>query len=226
MLKALLPAFLMVAATQAWAQDDSAASQSQTSTTTTETRSGHEISPGGLFIEPILQASREDAQIKSAQIAPGLENTSGKTEGAGLGLKLGVHVSEIFFLGVDGRYSREKFTDSSYSSANGDLYNYGPTAGIQMPWAGLRLFGTYVMGGQFDPAAGAGGVDLRFRDPRGTRVGVGLHIASVSVNLEYEDLNYSNTDIQSLGPINTNASTDIGYENKGYAVSLSFPVEL
>ena len=52
--------------------------------------------------------------------------------------------------------------DSFYQTADADVYNYGPTLGVQMPFAGLRLMGTYVLGGAFDPAAGAYGIDLKF----------------------------------------------------------------
>ena len=198
----------------------------QNNSTASDDDHHHVISPGGLFVEPILQASRGDSTIKTSQLPFINQDTSGTTDGYGVGLKLGVHVSEIFFVGIDGRYAKTEVKDSSYQTAKGDEYNYGPTVGLQMPIAGLRLMGTYVAGGQYDPAAGADGVDLRFRDPTGWRVGAGIHILAVSLNLEYEDLTYNNSDIQSIGSLPIDTATNVDYENKGYMLSLSFPIEL
>ena len=198
----------------------------QNNSTASDDDHHHVISPGGLFIEPILQTSRGDSTIKTSQLPFVSQDTSGTTDGYGVGLKLGVHLSEILFLGVDGRYAKTEVKDSTYETAKGDEYNYGPTAGIQMPILGLRLMGTYVAGGQYDPAAGASGVDLRFRDPTGWRFGAGIHILSVSLNLEYEDLTYNTTDIQSFGSLPINTASSVDYENKGYMLSLSFPIEL
>jgi hypothetical protein len=155
----------------------------------------------------------------------GADNT-GTSRGFGLDLKLGGHIGEMFFLGVDGRYERSQLNDSSYSSANTNVYNWGPVAGFQAPFYGLRVWGTYIVDGIADPDAGARGVDLKFKDPFGWRVGAGVRFAAVSVNVEYEDLTYRTTEIQSLGDVGVGRDTGIDYAQRGYGLSLSFPIQL
>lgn len=198
----------------------------QESTTTQDNRREGLISPGGLFFEPILQTNREQSEIKTSELPVVGDDTSGTTEGYGFGAKLGFHLTEIFFVGADARYARQTFRDSFYDQASGDLYNVGPTAGVQMPVFGLRLLGTYVAAGEFNPEAGAQNLDLRFRDARGWRYGAGLRIAAVSVNLEYQDLLYDTTEIESLGAFAVSSDTAVDYSNRGYTLSLSFPLEL
>ncbi len=202
-----------------WAQDSST-----TTTTTVNNSSTSQPSNSGLFLEPMLIGSSESFSMKSAQLPLMTSNTSGTTSGYGLGLRLGVHLSEIF-LGVDGRYAKEQMRDSFYQTADADVYNYGPTIGVQMPYAGLRLLGTYVLGGQFNPAPGVNGLDLSFRDPRGWRGGLGLHLGSVSLNLEYQDLTYSTTNVVSLGSYAVNSNVSMETETTGYLLSLSFPTQ-
>lgn len=200
----------------------------QDNVSSTSGGSSRRTSSGGFYLEPILSTSRSDSSLKTSQLPIITDDTSGKMESNGLGLKLGAHVGEIFLLGVDGRFSREKFNDSFYSSAEGDSYNYGPTVAVQTPLFGIRLLGTYVMGGEFNPGSGKDGWDLKFRNPRGTRVGAGIYVAAVSINLEYQDLTYDTTDVEAVpvaGGINPE-ETKVDFINRGYALSLSFPVEL
>lgn len=199
-----------------------------TTTTTSETTESEDrrISPGGLFLEPILMASSASSSIKTSQLAAVSDDTSGTVRGLGLGLRFGVHISEIIFLAADGRYQRAEFTDSFYNSSTGDAYNYGPTLGVQMPVAGLRAWGGYVLGGEYNPGAGVQGLDLKFRNARGYRLGAGIHIASISANLEYENLVYDNTDIESFGSLAVNDQTNVDFSTEAVALSLSFPVEL
>lgn len=214
----------------------SATAQTETTTTTEETTTNSstatseearpsKISKGGLFVEPILSATRQDSNIKTSAI-PFMSDTSGKSEGYGLGARFGVHASEILFIGADARYQKLELRDSTYETASGNAYNYGATAGLQTPLYGVRLTGTYVLGGEFNPGAGAQGVDLKFRDPRGWRAGAGVHIAAVAVTLEYEDLVYDKTDIESFGAIPGSAQTNVDFTSRGYLLSLSFPIEL
>ena len=79
---------------------------------------------------------------------------------------------------------------------------------------------------EMDPEAGIDGLDLKFKDARGYRVGGGVHFAALAVNLEYEDLTYQNTDIQSYGILNATGSSDVDMTQRGTVVSLSFPFEL
>ncbi len=200
----------------AWAQDGT--------TTTTNTESSR--SNVGLFVEPILLYSRDDVTIKTSQLPIISDDTSGTSEAAGLGARLGFHLSEAIFLGADGRYSRTRMTDSSYGTAEGDSYSVGPTLGFQMPDIGVRIWGTALMLGGYDPKPGNQDFDVKFEDPRGFRAGVGFRIASVSVNLEYQDLTYDKTEVESFGLISGTASSDVDFENKGFTGSISFPMEL
>lgn len=184
-----------------------------------------EIKPGGFYAEPFVTLSRDNSSIRTSEI-PLASDTSGRVDGAGLGARLGVHASEIVFLGVDARYQRSRMTDSFYENADGNMYNYGPVIGAQTPWYGVRAWASYVIGGEFDPKAGRSGLDVRFRDPRGYRVGAGLHYLSASINLEYQDLVYDTTQIQSIGRLTANQDSRIDFESRGFVVSLSFPLEL
>ncbi|PIS11219.1 MAG: hypothetical protein COT73_05150 [Bdellovibrio sp. CG10_big_fil_rev_8_21_14_0_10_47_8] len=184
------------------------------------------ISGGGLFVEPILSYSTEQASIKTSQLPVISDDTSGETRGVGVGSRLGFHISEILFFGADGRYARTRFDDSSYGSADGSSYNLGPVVGIQTPVAGLRVWTSYAMLGEFDPGPGHQGFDVKFNDPRGWRIGAGFHLLSVSLNLEYQDLTYATTEIQSFGSINGGGDSSVDFNNQGWTASLSFPVEL
>ncbi len=209
------------------------AQEEETVTTTTTERTeteqyddSPEISRGGLMIEPILSVSREDSTIKTSQLPVITDDSSGTIEGVGAGLRLGVHASEVFFLGVDGRYSRMRFNDSFYEASEGDMYNVGPSVVLQMPVFGLRAWGTYVMAGQFDPESGVQGLDVKFTEAEGYRLGLGVRFKAVSVNLEYQNLRFDKTEIESFGSLGVNSAANVDFENQGYSLSLSFPVEL
>lgn len=184
------------------------------------------VSNSGLFIEPMILASREDSEIKTSQLPVINDDTSGRIEGAGLGLRLGGHVADVLFLAADARYNRSTFQDSFYQNATSTASNLGATLGVQTPLFGIRLWGTSVLAGEMDPEAGIDGLDLKFKDARGYRVGGGVHFAALAVNLEYEDLTYQNTDIQSYGILNATGSSDVDMTQRGTVVSLSFPFEL
>ncbi len=180
---------------------------------------------GGFYIEPGIFGSRTQTDLKTSQLLP-VGDVNGTSDGVGVDLKVGGHINDIVFLAVDGRYERSHLTGSAYSSADSNVYNYGPTLGFQAPVWGMRLWGTYVLDGISDPQAGANSVDFKFKDPYGWRAGVGFHIQNVSLNLEYEDLTYRTTELQSRGTAagSTNTSADFG--QRGYLASLSFPISL
>lgn len=184
------------------------------------------VSAGGLFVEPIITFSREDSKIKTSQLPIIQDDTSGTSQGVGVGARLGIHASEMIFVGLDGRYARTKTSDSSYGEADANNYTLAPTVGLQMPIAGLRVWGGYVVLGESNPEAGAQGFDVKFTEPQGARVGVGFHIGPVSVNVEYQDLQFNKTKIESYGLINATGTSGVDYESKGYTASLSFPMEL
>jgi hypothetical protein len=184
------------------------------------------ISKGGLFIEPMLMATQEDQTIKTSQLPIVTSDSEGKANGYGLGLRFGGHVSEVFMLGADARYARVKMEDSFYNDADANIYNIAPTVGIQTPLFGIRVLGSYVLAGENDPEAGTSGLNLKFKEATGWRVGAGLHVAAVGISLEYQDLSYNTTEVESFGSLVAASNTNVDMESKGYALSLSFPVEL
>jgi hypothetical protein len=191
-----------------------------------QTSWSHSPTSGGFFIEPIVQYSQIDSEIKTSQIPLIRDDTSGTSDGAGLGLRLGGHLFDIMFIAADGRYSKLKSTDSSYGDSDGSSYNYGPTLGVQTPLFGVRVWGTYIIGGEFDPSLGSDQIDAKFQDARGTRLGAGLRFAVVSLNLEYETMTYNTAEIQSVRGFNVSSSQDIDTTSDAYLLSLSFPISL
>lgn len=200
-----------------------AAQDGSTSASTDEIRSRRDL---GLAIEPMLIYQQEDAKIRTSQLPVISDDTSATSRGYGFGLKLGGHIGDILTAGVDGRYMQTTLDDSAYGKARTTKYSVGPTVGVQMPIVGLRLFGTYVLAGAVDPEAGTQDVDVRFRDPRGYRLGAGFHIGPISLNLEYENISYLNTQVQSYGLIGGNGNSDIDFDTRGYLASVSFPLSL
>lgn len=200
-----------------------ALAQDNTSYTSSDRRA--ERSAAGVFVEPMLVGESSDTAIKTSAL-PLLSDTSGSLKGGGLGLRLGAHLGEVVFLAADGRYNKNDFNDSTYQKTSSTGYNYGATLGAQTPFLGIRVWATNVLGGEVDPAAGARGVDVKFNSGRGYRVGAGVHVAAVAVNLEYQDLNYGSTTIQSFGDQPLNDETKIDFTQRGTILSLSFPMEL
>ena len=184
------------------------------------------LSDGGFFIEPMILVSQEDTTIKTSQLPIINNDTSGVSKGYGVGLRFGGHVNEIVLLGLDARYTKTSFDDSFYSKADSNAYDIAPTIALQTPYFGVRLLAGYVVAGESDPNAGVQGLNLKFKEARGWRGGAGLFIAAVSLNLEYQDLTYDASEIQSVGSLVMNRTTDVDANNRGYTLSLSFPVEL
>lgn len=184
------------------------------------------LSKGGFFIEPMIIATQEDTTIKTSQLPVINDDTSGTSNGYGVGLRIGGHVNEIVNLGLDARYSKTSLDDSFYRKADSNAYDIAPTIGIQTPYYGVRLLASYVVAGESDPNAGYQGLDLKFKEANGWRVGAGVFIAAVSLNLEYQDLTYNSTEIQSFGSRTVNNATSVDANNRGYTLSLSFPVEM
>jgi hypothetical protein len=179
--------------------------------------------PAGVFLEPVVTYELGETDVNYP--AP-ISNSSGNADGFGLGLRVGLHVYETFFVGLDGRYSMPKFKDSGVSyNSDSKTYNWGPVIGMQMPDLGLRFWGTYVIDGGMDPDA-SGNLDVRFKDGRGFRLGAGFRLAAVSLNIEYQEVKYGQTDLEQIGPFAP--GVDVGgvdLENKSWIASVSFPVE-
>lgn len=210
----------------AQAQDGTYTETETTVTETTDTTANRPVERG-LFLEPMLTYTQNDSSLDTTGLPTFGADTSADTDGVGAGLRLGGHVGETFFLGVDGRYARLELSDSAYGRAEGDSYNVGPVVGLQMPTLlGLRVWGTYVMAGEFDPETGNAGLNLKFEEPQGWRLGAGIKLASMSLNFEYQDLEYDETDIQNFGGTGGGSGvSDVEYDVDGYTVSLSFPLE-
>jgi hypothetical protein len=104
--------------------------------------------------------------------------------------------------------------------------NWGPVVGIQMPNFGLRVWANAIMGGELNPES-SGGFDVNFKEASGYRIGAGLRLASISLNLEYQDSKYDKTTLQQLGPFTPGSTLNgVDLENKSWIVSVSFPLEL
>jgi hypothetical protein len=187
------------------------------------TFSAAQASESGLFIEPAVtyQSSDFDVNYPFAQ-------SSGETDGFGLGARVGFHVSDSLFLGVDGRYSLLNFQDSN-SVFNYDTkaksYNIAPVIGIQMPVIGLRVWGSYIVSSTLDPDE-KNSLDLKFDDGTGYRIGAGFHVATISFNLEYQKVDYDKTTFQQVGPVTNTATDNVKLKNEAWIASISFPISL
>lgn len=175
---------------------------------------------GGLFVEPGITYELGTTNTSY----PG-GDSSGTNRGFGLMGRVGFHASDIIFLAADVRYSKPHFKDGNID-ADADAYQVGPVLGIQMPVAGLRVWGEYVAQAQLDPA-GTNNFDAKFKNGTGFTVGAGLHILAVSVNLEYQKLDYKTTEFQSVGPFtNVGDSDRVRAKNEAYVLSVSFPISI
>ncbi len=178
-------------------------------------------SQGGLFIEPAITYERGDSTVNYP--SP-FSNSTGTVEGFGVGARFGFHLNEAFFLGIDGRYSMPQFKDSSVQyDAKSVATNWGPVVGFQMPALGLRVWGSYILGGDLNPEK-SGSFDVAFKKATGYRVGAGFRITAVSLNVEYQQLKYGQTDLEQSGPFTSLNGVDL--ENKTWIASVSFPLEL
>lgn len=177
----------------------------------------------GLFVEPSLtyEIGATDVNYPTP-----FSNSSGKADGIGLGARLGLHLSEVFFLGVDARYATPKFTDSSVSyDANAVSTNLGPVLGFQMPIVGLRLWGSYILSADLNPEA-SGSFDVNFKKGSGYRLGAGFRILIVSLNLEYQEIKYGTANLEQVGPFaSTSLFDNVNLENKSWVASVSLPFE-
>jgi hypothetical protein len=172
---------------------------------------------GGFFLEPGVTYEAGDMRIDY----PILSDSTGTNKGLGVMARLGLHASETIFLGADLRYAQTRVTDSAFNTeAEATGYNYGAMIGLQMPVVGLRLLAGYVLGGELDPKSDKG-VDVKYKDPKGYRVGAGMHVLAISLNLEYQDLKYEKSDIVGIA----NNTDSVQAYNKAWILSATFPME-
>ncbi len=180
---------------------------------------------GGLFVEPMMTFEKGTGDVHFP--AP-FNSSSTNLDGFGLGARLGFHIFESIFLGVDGRYSMPQFKDSSLGQEiKAKSWNYGPVVGLQMPTSlALRVWAGYIFDGQLDPDKDKN-VDEKFTDAHGYRLGAGIKIAIVSLNLEYQNIKYDNTDISQVGIFNPGYSTNnIHLNTSSWVLSASLPFSL
>ncbi len=177
----------------------------------------------GMFIEPALTYEQGTMTLSY----PLLPSSNETVKGLGVGAKFGFHVGEIFILGLDARYSQPGYESSALGdSTAAQAYNLGATAGVQTPLAGIRLWGTYLIDGQLNPGT-MKGTDVKFTNLTGYRLGAGVYVAMVSLNLEYQEARYGSTTLESLGGFASGSNFDsVNGTNKSWIASASFPISL
>ena len=178
---------------------------------------------GGLFIEPGVTYERGNGKL---DLPSPFDDDKADVNGFGAMARVGFHISEAFFVAADGRYSRPTVDNDDYK-ADATAYNYGLTAGVQMPTTlGIRLWGTWVAGGELDPEKDEN-LDLKFKGANGYRLGGGIKLGIVSLNLEYQQLKYSDAELQKLGPFTVGENLDdTDATNDSWIASVSFPFSL
>lgn len=178
---------------------------------------------GGVFVEPMLtyESGTSDVDFPSP-----INSSDSDISGLGVGARLGFHVQEVVFLGIDGRYSMPTYeNDDTDINTRATAYNFGPVVGIQMPTdLGLRLWAGYIMTGEMDLEKDEG-IDLKFKDASGYRIGGGIKIASVSLNLEYQQIEYAETELEDAGFF-SGSTSDVDSTNKSFILSVSFPISI
>ena len=174
---------------------------------------------GGLFVEPGVFY---DSGTTTTQYPTG--DSGGTSKGFGVAGRLGFHIGEAFFVAADAKYSMPKFSDGRID-ASGDAYQVGPVVGLQTPVAGLRVWAEYIAQAQLDPGA-SNNFDLKFKNGTGFGVGGGFRILAVSLNLEYQRLNYDTLEIQNAGIFPVGDTNNTKLKNEAWIASVSFPIEL
>jgi hypothetical protein len=175
---------------------------------------------GGLYIEPGVTY-----EMGTTSTTYPTGDSTGTNRGFGLMGRLGFHINDIVFVAADARYSKPRFKDGNID-ADADAYQVGPVLGIQMPVAGLRVWGEYIAQAQLDPS-GTNNFDAKFKNGTGYSVGAGFHLLAVSLNLEYQKIDYATTEFQSVGPFtNVGDSDRVRSKDEAYVVSVSFPLSI
>ena len=179
----------------------------------------------GLFVEPGV--TYEFSSGSTIEYPGPFVTSDGSVYGLGILARVGVHVYDSLFLAADFRYSRPTFADSTHNlSSTADSYNMAIVAGAQIPIVGLRVFGSYVFAGGVNPGVFSNGLDVNYTGASGYRMGVGLHVLMISVNLEYQHIIYDTT-IESLGPFTVNSVfANDKLRNSSFILSASFPLDL
>lgn len=178
---------------------------------------------GGVFLEPMLTYESGTAEVSFPSPAG---DTESDFDAIGLGARFGFHVHEMIFLGVDGRYSSVEFEDDDTDiDTEGDSYSLGPVIGFQMPTTlGLRLWAGYIMAGEMDLEED-NGIDVKFEDASGYRLGAGIKISMVSLNLEYQHVDYDKVSVKDAGFF-SGSTRNVDSDSKSFILSVSIPFSL
>ena len=182
-------------------------------------------SSGGVFVEPMITLEKGTGDI---DFPDPINNSTSNLDGFGIGARLGVHLFETLFIGADGRYSIPQFKDSSLGQEiKAQAWNYGPVIGLQMPTTlALRIWAGYIFDGQLDPDKDKN-VDEKFSDAHGYRLGAGIKLGIVSLNLEFQDLKYDTTDINEIGVFTPGySSRNTHLDTSSWLLSASFPISI
>ncbi|MBC7428575.1 MAG: outer membrane beta-barrel protein [Bacteriovorax sp.] len=181
----------------------------------------------GLFVEPMLTWERGRGDVNFP--AP-ISSANTELDGFGVGARVGGHIYESIFLGADARYSIPNFKTKA-AGLNQDIkskaWNVGPVAGVQMPTLfGLRVWASWVVAGEVDPDM-ANNVNEKFTSGQGYRVGAGVKLSIVSLNIEYQKIKYSTTVLEDVGVFTPNISrNDVQLDNDSMILSVSFPLAI
>ncbi len=180
---------------------------------------------GGLFVEPMLtwERGRGDVNFPSP-----FNDAKTEADGFGIGARFGGHVYDTVFLAVDGRYSMLTFKDDKLGQdADAKAWNIGPVVGMQMPTPfGLRVWAGWVMAGGMDVAKSKN-VKEEFTSGSGYRIGAGVKLTLVSVNIEYQSLKYDETKVTEISRFNVNDTySDVNLKNDSMVLSVSFPLTI
>ena len=201
-----------VGLSQAWAQTEG---------TSVEQTEPSYRERAGLFVEPAVKYESLSTTVEYP--APFRESDQ-TLQGPGVSARIGGHVGDVVFLALEGNYSRLSSTESGTNyAADGAAYSWGPVLGVQTPWAGIRVWGTYLADGQYDPASN-NNVDLKFTDLRGYRVGLGLRVAVVGISLEYQNAAYNTTEVSS--PLFDTVTNSVNARTDGWIAGVNFPISL
>lgn len=176
----------------------------------------------GLFLEPGISY-----QVASGNVnypAP-MTNSAATHQGFGAIVRGGIHVFERFFVAADGRYALLNFEDNANAiSVQARSWDIAPVIGMQMADWGGRAYVGYTLAGELDPES-VHGFDYRFEQPQGWRAGFGLKMKMLSVNIEWQRLEYAKTQIQSAGTLPAGTTTAGKHAAEGLIASVTFPIQ-
>jgi hypothetical protein len=170
----------------------------------------------GLFLDPGVSYGVASGNVD----VPGAGSLA-STRGFGLVLRSGVHFYDRFFAAADARYAFLNFNDNASGvDVNATSWDIAPVIGCQWPEMGPRFYLEYVVAGNLDPAS-VNGKDLLFDQATGWRVGAGLKVQHLSVNIEWQRLHYGNNRLSSGGT----TTTSVTHSAEGLLASVTFPID-